>query len=59
MRVRYVVICERDVSCAPQHELEILNLEKVNIMNAIARNQYLANEKFQISVEKLVEAAAA
>ena len=53
MRLRYVVVCERDINCADEHKLEIINQEKINLINAISRNQYTANEKFQVIVEEL------
>jgi hypothetical protein len=54
MRLRYVVICEREVNCADEHKLEIINYEKVMVINAIARNQYLAGEKFQVIVDEII-----
>lgn len=55
MRLRYIVVCERDEnSYADGIPIEqVLHTEKQVLANALSRHSYLCNEKFQIIVEEI------
>lgn len=53
MRLRYVVIGERDIDYADLPASEVIEHEKHLVMQAIARNQYPSEVKFQVIVEEV------